>query len=250
MMVRETLEDRLNRHKEWLSSAKKRGERFVFGKDYHGTVFAGTNLRDAVFSGANLSAASFVAANLESAQLEDTDLSFSLLRGANLRGANLRGANLKFALLNGADLTGADLTGADLSKAILDGADLTGTKGLISTKEFMDKTFEKTPEGYIVYKVFGYMHHPDPSWDISPGSIIRDCKFNHDRRELVDPGIYVAQYELVRAKAEDAVISVLPKPLPIWKCLIRHEWVDEHVCAPYASTRCVRCGMLELIEVI
>lgn len=249
MMVRETLEDRLNRHKEWLSSAKKRGERFIFGGEYHGTLFAGANLRDAVLSGAHLDCADIRDANLESAQLEDTNLGRSVLRGANLRGANLRNANLKFALLNGADLTDADLSGADLSGANLISVSFTGTKGLISTKEYLDKTFEKTPEGYIVYKVFGYKRRPDPEWEITPGSVIRDCKCDYDRRIDCGSGINVATCMIVQNMSV-CPLTILPTPLPIWKCLIRYEWVNEHVCVPYATDGRIRCGMLQLIEII
>ena len=70
----------LKKHKLWLKSGGKEGER--------------ANLRDTYLWGANL-------------------------RGADLRGADLRSADLKYSDLRGANTYAADLTDADLTDAIM-----------------------------------------------------------------------------------------------------------------------------------
>ncbi|MBU2537452.1 MAG: pentapeptide repeat-containing protein, partial [Proteobacteria bacterium] len=80
------------------------------GKDFHGSNFAGKNLRGLNFQNANF----------EGANLRDTDL-----RGVNFSQANLLSVDLREADLRGAILVGARLGKADLSQARLGGANLT-----------------------------------------------------------------------------------------------------------------------------
>lgn len=88
----------LSRHKLWIDSLGKEGQR---------AYLRGADIRRADLHGANLSGAN----------LHGADLSGAYLSGANLLRANLYGANLY-----GADLYGADLQGAAFCKANLRGA--------------------------------------------------------------------------------------------------------------------------------
>jgi hypothetical protein len=94
-----------------------------FGQ-FHETLFAGADLRDANLAGAWLRLADMRGADLRDAQLQGADLFAAQLRGADLRNASLIGADLSFAFLEGADLRGAHLEGANLRGAKLDGADV------------------------------------------------------------------------------------------------------------------------------
>ena len=59
-------------------------------------------------------------------------------------------------LLNESKAKAAEyLSGANLSDADLRRADLSGSKGLLDAINYMEAHFERTDEGYIVYKTFG-----------------------------------------------------------------------------------------------
>jgi len=89
-------------------------------------------------------------ADLGGANLRCADLSNADLGGANLRCADLSNADLRCA-----DLSNANLSGADLSDANLGYADLSGTQGVLDAIDYISENFERTDDGYIVYKTFG-----------------------------------------------------------------------------------------------
>jgi uncharacterized protein YjbI with pentapeptide repeats len=106
----------------------------IFGADLSGAILNGADLSHAMLLGANLRGAYLVSTNLSYASLEKdslsnkiTDLSHTMLSGANFLGANLREANLSEANLSEVDFSMADLSGANLSGAILSGVDLRET---------------------------------------------------------------------------------------------------------------------------
>ncbi len=85
----------------------------------------------ASLSKSNLEGAKLYGANLQNASLEKANLKRSRLRSSNLKGANLQNANLEKAdisnaRLQGANLKGANLEGARLVTSNLEGANLEG----------------------------------------------------------------------------------------------------------------------------
>lgn len=223
-ITKDKLDDMLNLHRDWCDSDGKCGKRFEF----HG---------DLCFS--DLSEAKLNGADLKDANLNGAILSHANLSEANLNGATLINANLPYVNLIGADLSNADLFGANLF-----GVDLRDVKGLMSKEEYLDKFFEKTDDGYVVYKVFGLFYDPNPDWVIEPGSVIEEPSCDMDRRFPSGAGINVAaKHYLIGACANGCIRR------PIWRCLIRHEWLDG-VCAPYTSASTLRCNKLQLIETI
>ena len=147
---------------------------------------------------------------------------------ANLSGANLRWADLRWADLGGANLRGANLRWADLRGAI----------GLLSAINFLDANFERTADGYIVYKSFGSLYQPPLHWEIKEGSVITEV-VNPDRCTECGSGINVAPLKWVKCKYEG----------DIWKCLIRWEWLAG-VIVPYMTNGKIRCEKLELLEIV
>lgn len=117
-MNKHELKEILDRHKQWLESGSKLGQRANLRE---------VDLSDADLSGANLSSADLVGADLTGADLAYTDLTRADLRVANLTGVDLGYADLRDADLRGADLKGADLTNSNLECADLTNADLRGT---------------------------------------------------------------------------------------------------------------------------
>ena len=174
-------------------------------------------------------------ANLIGANLSGADLS-----GANLSGANLIGANLSGADLSGADLSGADLSRADLSRANLIGADLSGASGIISPIDFMEENFQKTQKGLVVFKTFDNFYKINPNWNIAPGAIISET-VNPSRCSNCGCGINVGTLGYVRDNNK--------KNLPIWKLLIRWEWLPG-VVVPFNTDGKIRCERAELIEIV
>ena len=170
----------------------------------------------------------------ERANLSGADLSWANLSGADLSWANLSGANLSRANLSGANLSGADLSWANLS-----GANLSRAKGLLSTVNYLDAHFERTPDGYIAYKTFNATYCSPDTWTIENGAVIEE-NVNFDRCISCGCGINVAPLAWVK--------NEYPKA-QIWKVLIRWEWLCG-VCVPYMTDGKIRCERVELIEVV
>lgn len=202
-MTRKELESILKKHQLWLDK-EPGGER---------AILKGANLFEANLEGVNL-------------------------KYANLERANLREANLERANLREADLREADLFGANLREANLFGANLIKTKGLLSAIDYLAKNFEKTADGYIVYKVFGIHYPPRTDWTIKDGSIIEDI-VDLNRATICGYGINVATKDWI--KREDH------KTNKVWKCLIKWEWLPG-VVVPYATDGKIRCERLMLLE--
>ena len=195
-------------------------------------------LRGADLSDANLSYANLRGANLSDADLSYANLIYADLRGADLRGANLRRANLRRADLRRADLSDADLSYANLIYADLRGADLSGSHGLLDAINFMEAHFERTDEGYIVYKSFGENYTAPETWKIEPGEIIEET-VNCDRTTECGCGINVAPLEWVRREGCN-------QP---YKLLIRWEWLLG-VVVPYNTDGKIRCSKAQILEAV
>ena len=165
--------------------------------------------------------------------LSDADLSDADLRDADLRDADLRRANLSDADLSDANLSDANLRDADLSDA-----DLSGSQGLLDAINFMEAHFERTDEGYIVYKSFNENYSAPESWKIEPGEIIEET-VNCDRTTECGCGINVAPLEWVRRIGCN-------QP---YKLLIRWEWLPG-VVVPYNTDGKIRCSKAQILEAV
>ena len=194
-------------------------------------------------SGANLRRADLSGADLSGADLSDANLSGADLRRANLRRADLSGADLSGADLSGADLSDANLSGADLRRANLrradlSGADLSGSQGLLDAINFMEAHFERTDDGYIVYKSFNSSYDAPDRWKIEPGEVIEEV-VNPDRTRECGCGINVAPLEWVRNDNYN-------QP---YKLLIRWEWLPG-VVVPYNTDGKIRCSKAQILEAV
>ena len=175
-------------------------------------------------------------ADLSDADLSDADLSDADLRRADLSGADLRRADLRRADLSGANLSGADLSGANLRRADLRRADLSGSQGLLDAINYMEAHFERTDEGYIVYKSFNSNYTAPDRWKIEPGEVIEEV-VNPDRTCECGCGINVAPLEWVRRNCYN-------QP---FKLLIRWEWLPG-VVVPYNTDGKIRCSKAQILE--
>ena len=145
---------------------------------------------------------------------------------------------LSDADLRRANLSDADLSDADLRRANLRRANLSGSKGLLDAINYMEAHFERTEEGYIVYKSFGEDYTSPKTWKIESGSIIEET-VNCDRTTECGCGINVAPLEWVRKH-----VSHQP-----YKLLIRWEWLPG-VVVPYNTDGKIRCSKAQIIEAV
>lgn len=224
-MTREELNEILKLHKMWLK-----------GKGGKRANLSNTDLSNTDLSDTDLSHVDLNNTDLSNTYLGCANLSCANLRHANLSHANLNGANLSFANLNGANLNGANLSSANLNYT-----NLSNTTGLISPIDYLDKNFEKTEEGYIVYKTFGVYYDIPNSWEIKPNCIIEE-EVNYNRSNNCGCGINVATKKWI--EKDNAFIE-----LPIWKLLIKWEWLP-YVVVPYNTDGTIRCGKAMLLEVV
>ena len=152
--------------------------------------------------------------------------------------ADLSDADLSDADLSGANLSGAYLSGAYLSDANLRRADLSDAKGLLDAINYMEAHFERTDEGYIVYKSFNENYSAPDSWKIEPGEIIEET-VNCDRTTGCGCGINAAPLEWVRRNGRN-------QP---YKLLIRWEWLPG-VVVPYNTDGKIRCSKAQILEAV
>ena len=120
----------------------------------------------------------------------------------------------------------------------LSDANLSGSHGLLDAINFMEAHFERTDEGYIVYKSFGENYTAPETWKIKPGSIIEET-VNCDRTTECGCGINVAPLEWVRRNGNK-------QP---YKLLIRWEWLPG-VVVPYNTDGRIRCSKAQILEAV
>ena len=120
-MEKETLNEILDEHKEWLETGGKKGKRAdLHGVDLRDANLRCADLRDANLRDANLRDANLRYADLSYADLRYADLSYADLSYTNLYDADLSYANLSYANLSYANLHYANLRDANLRCANLD----------------------------------------------------------------------------------------------------------------------------------
>jgi hypothetical protein len=198
------------------------------------------NLRGAYLSEAYLSEADLRGAYLSEAYLSEADLRWANLRWANLRGADLSGANLSEADLRWANLRGADLSGANLSGANLSEEDLSGAQGIFDPCAWLAANCKRVRGGIEAYKTFGLYNQPPESWKQEPGAEISEV-VNPNPTDDCGSGVNVATLDWVRRNND--------KNLPIWKVLVKWEWMVGAV-VPYGTDGKFRVPRAKLVEIV
>ena len=189
---------------------------------------------------ANLHEADLRGADLREADLSGANLRWANLHEADLRGADLREADLREANLRGADLSGADLSGANLSGANLSGAHLSGAQGIFDPCAWLAANCKRVRGGIEAYKTFGLYNQPPESWKQEPGAEISEV-VNPNPTDDCGCGVNVATLDWVRRNNDE--------DLPIWKVLVKWEWMVGAV-VPYGTDGKFRVPRAKLVEVV
>lgn len=100
--------------------------------------------------------------------------------GTNFSWAHLSDINLSYSNCNYLNFNYTTFHNIDLFNTIFNNVNLSSTKGLISPIDYLNNNFEKTSEGYIVYKSFGNFYNIPYNWQIKPNSIIEE-EVNYNR---------------------------------------------------------------------
>ena len=150
--------------------------------------------------------------------------------------AKLSGADLCGADLSRADLSRADLRRADLSCADLSDADLSRATGLLNPIDYLAEKFERTEDGYVVYKVFNGYYASPTKWKVEPGEIITE-EVNFCRANECGCGINAAPLEWVKREYPGR---------DIYNLLIKWEWLAG-VVVPYNTDGKIRCARAQII---
>lgn len=130
---------------------------------------------------------------------------------------------------------------ANLSKANLRYANLSDAKNLLNPKNWLDKNFEKTKEGYIVFKAIGNTSYSvSKNWKIEKDSFLEEV-VNFVRTNDCGCGVNFGTKEFLK----DNYL----KAGSWWKCLLYFEDLPL-LCVPYNTNGKARCGRLQLLEKI
>lgn len=192
----------------------------------YGTIFRYSDIKFSYFS---------------KAEIEDTIFSCSEIEHTNFGGVGFYNTEFSSCSMSSINFVNTDLNAVTFFEDTWGaGINLSGAQSFPSTSDFIEKHFEATKEGIIVYKTFG-TNYPIPKyWTIEPNSVITEV-VNFNKNELCGCGINVAPYQWVLdgAKSSDY----------IYKLLIKWEWLAG-VCVPFNSTGQIRCEKAMILEKI
>lgn len=135
-----------------------------------------------------------------------------------------------------ANLSGVDLSDINLRGRNLNFINLSGVTGLINPIDYLAEHFERTDEGYIVYKCFNGFYRAPERWEIVDGEIIEE-EVNYNRTNDCGCGINVAPLEWVKNHYRDE---------EIYKLLIKWAWLPG-VVVPYNTDGKIRCARAQII---
>lgn len=121
-------------------------------------------------------------------------------------------------------------------KAKLSGADLSRATGLLNPIDYLAEKFERTEDGYAVYKVFNGCYKSPAKWNVEPGEVITE-EVNPCRADKCGCGINAAPLEWVKREYPEK---------DIYKLLIKWEWLAG-VIVPYNTDGKIRCSRAQII---
>lgn len=209
----------------------------LYGADFHDSSFGNSNCRSVGFNRSDFTGVKAWHCDFINADFSGCDLTRAYFNQCDLRGANFGGASLIGTGFINCKLDDAKFDAATATRPVFN-----GSTGVFDPIEFMANYFERTEEGYIVYKIFDGMYKMPGDWDIKPGSVIAE-NANLNPFDSCGCGVNVATLGRVRNfRIENGAFDH-----PIWRCLIRWEWLPG-VVVPFGSNGKIRCSRVQLLD--
>jgi hypothetical protein len=247
-------------HKQWLESYRTHGRQANFSSlaidgggqrisrvDFSQAVFENSRITNFFFYNCVFSLASFLNAKIlrcsfEGCKIDSATFSLSSITATTFYLTSLTKSSFSQSIMEDCTLKECNLLDVVFRSARFSSVDFSGSTGVFDPSEWMRSNLEKTSEGYIVYKTFGELYRPSVSWDIRPGAIIEE-NVNPCVTQTCSSGINVSTARYRARKVTWGTLS------PVWKCLIRWEWLPG-VVVPWDTEGGFRCSKLQLIDVI
>ena len=249
------LKERIVAHEKWLKGLAPDDCRlFLKSVDIDGKLLLNSNLnkailKDVCFNKSKIRKSSFKDSYIENCSFIDSDIWATSFKRSKISKTNFTDANLEMNSFDEAEIRECDFTNSIWSRCSFTGSSFSGSKGLISSIDYLEKTFKKTEQGYIAYKKFGQFYNIPNYWDIREGSIL-DEVINSNRFEDCGAGINVSTLNWLDEHLIFAAtlygFSAKDKT-GIWEVLIPFKWLSG-VCVPYNTDGKIRCERVKLIK--
>lgn len=249
------LKERVAAHEKWL-----KGE----VPDDCRLILKGTEIKEGWLLGLNLNRAILENVYLNESEIRNCSFEGAIIKNCSFVKSNIWSTSFKRSKISKTNFTDADIDTNSFDCAEIKECDFTnsiwnrcsftqsnfsGSKGLISSIDYLEKTFKKTEQGYITYKKFGQFYDTPNYWDIREGSILNEV-INSNRFEDCGAGINVSTLNWLDEHLLFAAtlfgFSAKDKT-DIWEVLIPFEWLSG-VCVPYNTDGKIRCERVKLIK--
>lgn len=210
--------------------------------DFSNTILEDVEFRRCELHGAKFNDSFITNCKFYGCSGENIIFAYCNIDNTKFKGCKFSNASLNHSFIGDTSVLNAvDLSNSTfyrfITKTSLGQANISNSKDLLSPIDFLNETFEKTEEGYIVYKTFEHFHAKNPNWVIEPENIITEvCNFS--RETECGCGINVASLDWVK-------LHCIPSQT-IYKLLIRYEWLSG-VCVPYNTDGKIRCERAQII---
>lgn len=248
----------MDAHAEWVQSGGESGEKAIFSEDttledvtlrgldltmvlFRGVTLMGCRFESCVLDSANFAFSRMQFSSFSSCSMQKASISYSNLATVFFENCNMSNATLKRSHMQGSSFIRCNLFGTRFDESRISECDFSQSSGALNPSDWMAENLERHEDGYIAYKTFEAVRLSNPNWKIEPGSVINEM-VNAGITESCGCGINVST---LRWQEENQ--PIFHKKGPIWRCLIRWEWLPS-VVIPWGTNGKFRCGRVELLD--
>lgn len=249
------LKERVAAHEKWLKGEAPDDCRLILkGTEIKEGWLLGLNLNRAILENVYLNESeirncSFEGAIIKNCSFVKSSIWSTSFKRSKISKTNFTDADIDTNSFDCAEIKECDFTNSIWNRCSFTESSFSGSKGLISSIDYLEKTFKKTEQGYITYKKFGQFYDTPNYWDIREGSVLNEV-INSNRFEDCGAGINVSTLNWLDEHLLFAAtlygFSAKDKT-DIWEVLIPFEWLSG-VCVPYNTDGKIRCERVKLIK--
>ena len=249
------LKARIAAHEKWLKGLAPDDCRlFLKDIDIDGKLLLNSNLNQAIlkdvcFNKSKIRKCSFKGAIIKNCSFVKSNIWSTSFKKSKISKTNFTDADIDTNSFDCAEIRECDFTNSVWNECSFTQSNFSGSKGLISSIDYLEKNFKKTEQGYITYKKFGQFYDTPNYWDIREGSILNEV-INSNRFEDCGAGINVSTLNWLDEHFLFAATLYgfsAKEKTGIWEVLIPFEWLSG-VCVPYNTDGKIRCERVKLIK--